>query len=509
MRFDSLFGRVAPCGLVVAALGGCGSRSSGDAPGATAPAPTDGGTTDGAGPSDAPADGASGPADGGSPASSSEYVNGSRLRAKVYPGGAGAKIFPTWHDTMLDVDCDFTKADDGTWRCLPPRLDITYADASCTKPVYSTLSCATPPKLVASNRGECAAATILRVGAAVAPPAMTYQKSGTNCFSLGSNTSPDTTFYAVTEAVPPSAFVEGKLARERRGNLFATDVLRTADGALDAHRIYSAARSFLCNAGPLMADSPASCTPSALAFVEQYFADSACTTAAAYSPPGFCGEPPAAIVTETPPASACDHYTDSYAEVGAHVATPIYRGSASSCGSVPPAQIASGASFWTPGGPLPASAFPPFKSTVEGTERVKAQALAADDGSRLLATTFDDTQGKTACYPVNAADDQLRCLPSVEFQSIVFKDPACTQPIASAIHGCAPPLPLLRTFEPRPLCKPPRTHLYSVGALSAVTSVYGINGARCVAQPVAPGTDLYDATEIAPTDLAPMTLTQE
>ena len=43
------------------------------------------------------------------------YVSGSRLRAVRWVPEDGTAQFDRWHDTELDVDCDFATATDGSW----------------------------------------------------------------------------------------------------------------------------------------------------------------------------------------------------------------------------------------------------------------------------------------------------------------------------------------------------------------------------------------------------------
>jgi len=158
---------LASCGLAVAAAcsSACSSSDAKKAPqpyeaagegggGDTAP----GGASNGVGAAGAPEGGnAAGPqagagGEGGATATTMTdgWLSGSRLRAVVYAVG-DAKLFHTWHDVMLDVDCQFSLDSDGTERCLP-TFDTGYAmysDSKCTTPVLVLSAGDTAPDIAA------------------------------------------------------------------------------------------------------------------------------------------------------------------------------------------------------------------------------------------------------------------------------------------------------------------------------------------------------------------------
>src|SRR6266849_3862412 len=84
--------------LIAASVVGCSGRS----PGAASMNADDGGAGDAAGMQ------RFGP-----------WQSGSRLRARIWEGGDGARLFQGWWDDKLGMRCVFALADDMRVRCLP------------------------------------------------------------------------------------------------------------------------------------------------------------------------------------------------------------------------------------------------------------------------------------------------------------------------------------------------------------------------------------------------------
>src|SRR5678815_848015 len=66
-----------------------------------------------------------------------DVASGSRLRA-VWQVADGTRRLVGWHDTQLDLDCDFAFYQHGRdHRCLPDVAQVFsyFADAACTEPV--------------------------------------------------------------------------------------------------------------------------------------------------------------------------------------------------------------------------------------------------------------------------------------------------------------------------------------------------------------------------------------
>ncbi len=490
-------------GSLVSGLVGCSSSSSSATPDASSGAANDGGDVDASGADAGSAiDAADGGVDGASPGAQTEYTNGTRLRAKVYLGGAGAKVFSTWRDTTLDFDCAFATADDATLRCLPSTGQVLYADAACTTPIFQRAPCGPLPKVMASDNGVCVPPTVRRVGAPVAAPATVYEKQGTVCHSLG--TPSRDPFFDASQIVPASALVQGNTTREPRGAHFAVDVVRTADGAVDARTVFKAS-GFRCAISAPYEDAPASCTPSALAFAfpNYYYADSACTKTAAVYGQGNCGGAPAAILA--PVQATCAGGPLLYDEVGAAVTMPYHN--VGTCQAEDPGRFF-GQTFFAIGNPLPPSTFPAFIVATEGTDKVKAQTLSADDGARLAAVAFRDSARGVGCIPQTAADGQLRCLPRGASASY-FKDAACTRPLYVVPRGCAAAATV--SVQGAAAACTTSVHEWTTGALLPPSTVrYAPNGSGGCSAAGTTGDDIYDTgTEIPASDFGAVTLTQE
>jgi len=70
---------------------------------------------------------------GGAPVAG--FVSGSRLRARYYQGDDGSRQMLGWYDTELGTHCTVMPAEDGTLRCLPSTIVLTYfSDPACAAP---------------------------------------------------------------------------------------------------------------------------------------------------------------------------------------------------------------------------------------------------------------------------------------------------------------------------------------------------------------------------------------
>lgn len=95
--------------------------------------------------------------------------SGSRLKAKYYAGADGSQQFLfMFHDTLLNTDCSFSKASDGTIRCMPVSSGVTigsgsfFSDAACSQPLGGTLTCQPAPNYITTTTAgstACASTT--------------------------------------------------------------------------------------------------------------------------------------------------------------------------------------------------------------------------------------------------------------------------------------------------------------------------------------------------------------
>lgn len=140
--------------------------------------------------------------------------SGSRLKAKYYVGSDGSKQFIGWHDSMLNVDCAFVLASDGTTRCMPyypeAALIATYfSDSGCTQALALVATGCTPPiygsQSQAGMGGACATGfdRILQVGAAYT--GASYTGAPASCIATPSPSA--YVLYSLGSEVAPSTFV--------------------------------------------------------------------------------------------------------------------------------------------------------------------------------------------------------------------------------------------------------------------------------------------------------------
>ena len=148
---------------------------------------------------------------GSGPNGASVNQSGSRIKMNVLSTPDGAKSFSGWHDTQLDLDCNFQLAGDGATRCLPTTDTFQtgaayFGDAACTIPVAIRSSCmGSEPKHILRypDQTTCPAGGY-RVFQAGAKYMTGYFKSGANCTAL--TPSPTLSYYAVGAEVQPSTF---------------------------------------------------------------------------------------------------------------------------------------------------------------------------------------------------------------------------------------------------------------------------------------------------------------
>jgi hypothetical protein len=144
--------------------------------------------------------------------------SGSRLKAKYYVGSDGSKQFAGWHDSMLNVDCGFSLASDGTTRCIPTTATLVlawFSDSGCSQPLawVTSKGCA-PATYAAQGIAPIAPACttyssrVFQVGAAYS--GAIYTGTPANCSEQpdgGAALRATYDFYSVGSEVAPSTFV--------------------------------------------------------------------------------------------------------------------------------------------------------------------------------------------------------------------------------------------------------------------------------------------------------------
>lgn len=165
-----------------------------------------------------------------------DWVNGSRIRARVRTTPDGARALLGWYDAQLKVTCSFVFASDGKTRCLPdyaarPHLGQDYySDSACTNKislaaVLGSDQCAAPTYAIEQDLTSVSCmpddyqtAQRLLSGDLVYPKLIVHRvvsKQDSPYYVLGADgcsqpISPGQNLYQFDPSeVPPATFVEG------------------------------------------------------------------------------------------------------------------------------------------------------------------------------------------------------------------------------------------------------------------------------------------------------------
>ena len=189
--------------------------------------PKDGGSGSSSGGADGARDGPSvldALADPVSSAAADPNQSGSRLNVNYYAGTDGSKLSRgTMHDSMLNVDCSFLTASDGTLRCMPTGgagLSF-FADSACSHPFALQLATCSAPlyavSFAASTTG-CGSVDVWHVFPITGAYTEMAYYSGTPSSCTGPTTIPGPyatyNFYSVGAELPPSTFVQATVMRD-------------------------------------------------------------------------------------------------------------------------------------------------------------------------------------------------------------------------------------------------------------------------------------------------------
>ena len=222
--------------------GGCTSQESTDPDLLLVPeAGVDDATSDAAGDASVPLPDQTSPTDGSAPDQAvpkffGKITNGSRLHARYVTTPEGFIDFRGWYDTDRQENCDFSRASDGKWRCLPPVTAIRYStllkyvDAACTKPsMLDAPSCAISPSYVRVRYGAtaCSPQELRMMGSA--------PSFGSNAYSMSSSGQ------CVPAALPanPSSY-RLLLPVDETKYLAAVEVLNSGSTRLQPHMLQGA-----------------------------------------------------------------------------------------------------------------------------------------------------------------------------------------------------------------------------------------------------------------------------
>jgi len=479
----------------------------------------DGGANDaGASPSDAGADASQGgdtgqPGSGGASGASGAnaggdaalgmtdgWLSGTRLRAVLDVAGS-AKLFKTWHDTLLDIDCAFAIDADNVERCLPgPNAYTAYADDKCSKPiVVLNPGDAIPPYVQEPWQPfRCGhGLSYFTVGADTTATASFSNQSG-SCQMNGEITATQIVKKLGT-AVPATTFVAAtKTVQESRDDRLSANVRIAEDGSRQVTSHFDLERQAVCNPRQHQGDGYA-CIPEDRAYVEVFFSDMACKVPAAYHPAyaqQVCGHEPAIIQNSSP------DFTDGYFEVSKQVAGTVYRADGLNCDSyVSPGDP--DATYFSVGKEVPWSEFPPLSSKNEGSGRIAINVLRGPGDELVSREEFFDTTLGTACGVGQTADLKLRCLPRAAWNISQFADSKCTKGLFVVTAG--DPLPMGLDFL-EANAPTGGEMIFRIGAKTSVPAkAWSLNGLDCQVAAVFDTNDYYATTLLAPTELAAVT----
>ncbi|HVY28819.1 MAG TPA: hypothetical protein VHB79_19820 [Polyangiaceae bacterium] len=448
--------------------------------------------------------GAGGEAGAGAATMTDGWLSGSRLRAVVYAVG-DAKRFHTWHDLMLDADCQFAVDSDGTERCLP-TFDTGYAmysDSKCMTPVLVLDAGVTAPDIAAEpyQPFECGKGLqYLKVGADAPGVTDLFSNSSGDCQPNGT-LGVTQTAKKLGAAVSNTLFVgASQTLQEPRDERLNANVRFADDGSRQVISHYDLTREAECNPRLHEGDGYA-CTPEDRAYIEYFFADDKCMTPAAYHPAyaqQVCGRAPK-IVQESRP-----FFTDLYYEVGAKV-NEVYRKDATCDLYVSPGDP--GASYYLAGKVAPFTSFPPLSSAHEGKGRIVLQVLRGAANELVSREDFFDTTLDVTCGPGLAEDLELRCVPRGPYSVNLFADAKCSHALFTNPQGAALP-DNLEYLNANALSG--GTATFKIGAKVATPAqAYQMNGTTCELAATSDAEDYYDTTAITAAQLAKITLEQE
>lgn len=441
---------------------------------------------------------AGGGAAGGSVTLSETFTSGSRLKSVAITDEAGNTAHGGWHDVMLDDRCTFMHAGDGQLRCVPfygPYApEGLFSDAACTQPAFLThAQClGTPKHAIRYDTTVCPLrAHVFKVGAATGATTI-YSRSGTSCFSQP--VQPGQRVFSLGTEIAPGALVAGTVMQG--SGAFDLNGLVAADGARGTQNYRDGSLGTDCYP-QRFSDGAVRCAPTPFTFGGTTFASSTCTTPS-FLHSGPCPAPQlTATLATTSPSCALDF---EYGRLGSQL-TAYYSGSPGMCEAQ---QTSPQLSAYAAGAAIAASSLPTATTSSASAGRLERVVLTWP-GGKTTHFEWRDAQLDVACQTYfAAADGSRRCVP---FQpgigiSGYFADLGCTQPLASvqrAGTGCTPRF----ATEYFDHCGR-RARVFRVGARHT-GAVYGKTTTGCAAQ-TGVTTALYAITsEMAPSELAPLT----
>lgn len=403
-----------------------------------------------------------------------DFASGTRLRARYHVVDGLFKVFTTFHDHVLDLDCAYE--DEGgahvgpmaSSYCFPTGMARhregtgPFVDNACSVAAGFPPLTGTATHVLVEPRDACATAPV--VHAALAPRTeLTFQRDATGACQRGQRVR----VQRFGERRPAEAFVRAVEQVEARPGRMDARVLVGDDGSRRVVGGFDRERMEATRVG-MTEDGARRWVPVRTAFVgggELLFDDAACSVPVASKIARTATCPlSAALVLE----GNCGG--GRYLTLGEHVASLFHRDDMNACA----ATAASDVVAFQLGRPIAPSSYAPVASFEIGTARVRRRGLGVSGDQAVTWGELIDATTSEACEVFETADGSLRCLPAYAESVAFFADPACSMfAFARATTGCevAPPPRFVRDA----LETPPRVFLIG----EELGAIYTLDAGRC------------------------------
>lgn len=376
------------------------------------------------------------------------YVNGTRLRAVVYPGTAQS-VLSAWYDTELDVECIPQPARDGRVRCLPGfSTGTAFTDADCTAQVaivsgpYALPQCNLPVGVAYDVGG-----TAVELGAA--STGSLYTGGPGNCSPYPGSAQG----YEIGAPIPDDRFVAFEEVVLRGSQRLAYVVLRSDDGAQQyAGTLHDTLREERCSVRRFEPEN-ARCLPEHAGASPRY-SDSGCTNPVYRA----LGDGPLLVSREL----LCTTEIRMF-ERGPEWSGPFYDGSPGAC------TPDSGADrLYEPGAEIALDAFAALAVAAEPFDsRLERLVWRTDDGITVPHTinAWRDVARGQHCEPVVEETSMLLvCGPAWTFNQLPYWTTADCSSMAAGHAACRPESAAIHfptVMTPPFTCDGPRMRIFA------------------------------------------------
>jgi hypothetical protein len=381
--------------------------------------------------------------------SSLAFASGTRLKAHYLDGGGGARRLLAFHDSLLDIECNFVETAPGQYACLPLLQTYWFSDAACTAPTLPAVGrCPSAPAFVA---GELISVRSADCNALVGACSLVAQETQDPAFALSFNGAcaaplqrPASEGLWTTQPEPLARFVRGTASTVGAvGGIQATRVTGE-DGAFTALDLVTAGST--CT--PIAFDAVERCVPGLLGqlFLNAY-TDSSCTdqnvALVARSATQQCAAASPQYVVEST-ATACA--VESAVYTLGEPLSRVYDG-LDSCVAVDldrPGYV--GSSFYRFGPLIDARALAALPPVEIGVGAVSVGYFADRTGVPLIARGSEAHFGQwslpdhSPCALLADPSGQTRCVHNWVTMGAAsyFADPSCAEPVYAADTTCDP-----------------------------------------------------------------------